>query len=277
MCILFTFVGVKPTLTLLAHRELYAYRTIGFSPDWLVLESYEWLQVWDVTEAGFTGRGGVDLPRGYATCSEKFIMGGRLYTQFNSDDPTNVYSDDIAPILQITGNYGYLVGAVDNRLVYVKGTSSGKYQVDMYRVEENQLHVRHTLMPPEAYVSSSISVCQHPTTGWLAVTQYNTLDIYNGRYEHQVHVTLEHNSCWHNLAAVRGLIVVGSEHHLSFYTWSGALMGHVNTTDLGVSNTTDLSVSKDLIQGVGRAGESRVAVAVGSGDFVRDLFLFTLL
>ncbi len=73
----------------------------------------------------------------------------------------------------------------------------------------------------------------------------------------------------YNLASVGELIVVGSYHHLSFYTWSGDLLGHIKRTDLGVSEKVMLSV--------GRAVENRITVAAGgSGDSVTALYLFNI-
>jgi hypothetical protein len=78
------------------------------------------------------------------------------------------------------GGYGWLVAILPgDKVVYKQETKSGD-TLFVYGLSDHDL--LFSLTPPEGKRWRGVlSVCAHPTTGWIAVTEHrdDTLDIYN--------------------------------------------------------------------------------------------------
>ena len=94
---------------------------------------------------------------------------------------TFIYTEDLQVCTEYTKDYGELIGALpSNCLAYAKNG-----QVHVYDRDHHQLQVL-TLQPSKGNkLSEHLSVCAHPTTGYIVIVSRNPncLDIYNSNGE----------------------------------------------------------------------------------------------
>lgn len=176
-----------PSITYTGCHTLWAYfnASIGLGNGAaLLVDGNKTLVKYTVTEGKFRMMFNKELPSDMAdNCRKYLLANGRILLRNVNKDPTVIYTDELEKIYSYSGGYGNLIGTLSpDHIVYAKKSSSGQSH-ELHIYSAGKYHQRVMVLQPSGgrKWSESLSVCQHPKLGLIAVVGHspNFLDVFN--------------------------------------------------------------------------------------------------
>ena len=194
--------------------------------------------------------------------SSKVVLSvGRIVTRHFDVNLTFVYDCTLRLIQKITtmDEKDRLVGGLPpDRLVYY---NEGTKQLSLYQASNHA----HIMTLEQSVESRYVSICQHSSTNWLAVTctHGNSLDLYDARGKLQKRITLPFPpSPWQALVSVQDIIIITRlDWNLHTCSLTGERLQKVTGEELGID---------DGIWGISPCVDGMIQIASGPHEYVAD-------